>query len=333
MSFRSHRSPARTASLPVCKILRPCERSAILTSTETGRLVSPREILAEVATAVPSECHQNIIIIGSLAAGFQLLAQDSSFQVRTKDIDCVLSPHIEAVKSGKAIAEKLLENGWRPREDEKPGTASTPDDGLPVVRLYPPTSKDWFIELLTVSASEKDAGKRWRRLNLTTGDYGLPSFQFLCLSTLNPVETEFGIRCARPEMMALANMLEHPEIKPTPMSGLVLGRQIKRSNKDLGRVLAIAWLSIARDEDSLIRWAAIWRDALEARFPDEWRDLAHRAGDGLKRLLTSRADLDEAFHTCTNGLLANRGVSLEELRITGERLVQDGIDPLSALGK
>jgi hypothetical protein len=298
---------------------------------EVGQMVSPRSVLAEVAEAVPSECRQNIIIVGSLAAGFQLLDQDGSLQVRTKDIDCLRSPRIEAAKSGKAIAEKLLESGWQPRDNDKPGRASTPDDELPVVRLYPPNSKDWFIELLTVSQSEKDTGKRWQRLTLATGDYGLPSFQFLSLSTFDPVKTEFGIRCARPEMMALANLLEHPELKPTLMSGQMGGRQIRRCNKDLGRVLAIAWLSIARNEDSLIQWPPVWKEGLETCFPDEWRNFARRTGDGLRKLLASQADLDEAVHTCTNGLLANRGVTLEQLRITGERLIRDSIMPLAAL--
>ncbi len=52
-------------------------------------------------------------------------------------------------------------------------------------------------------------------------------------------------------MMALANMLEHPKIKSDTMSGLLQGRTIKRSNKDLGRVLAIAYLSTGKDVDSL----------------------------------------------------------------------------------
>ena len=38
-------------------------------------------------------------------------------------------------------------------------------------------------------------------------------------STYRPLPTPFGISIARPELMALANLLEHPEIRPELMSG------------------------------------------------------------------------------------------------------------------
>jgi len=69
--------------------------------------VSPRKVLAEVAAAIPADVHPNIIIIGSLAAGFWLFQGDQSFGVRTKDIDCVLSP-----LSGPLLADGLLHLGF-----------------------------------------------------------------------------------------------------------------------------------------------------------------------------------------------------------------------------
>jgi len=70
--------------------------------------VSPRNVLAKVAAAVPSDVHPNIVIIGSLAAGYWLFPRHGSFGVRTKDVDCVLSPQLSAVDKGRAVAEKLL---------------------------------------------------------------------------------------------------------------------------------------------------------------------------------------------------------------------------------
>lgn len=95
-------------------------------TNETAKLVSPRLVLAQVADAVPSVCRENIIVIGSLAAGFQLLGHDDSLQVRTKDIDCVLSPRVKAVKSGRAVAQKLLAEGWKPREEGEHGKPGNP---------------------------------------------------------------------------------------------------------------------------------------------------------------------------------------------------------------
>lgn len=101
-------------------------------------------------------------------------------------------------------------------------------------------------------------------------------------------------------MMALANLLHHPAIGTQTMAGLIGGRRIKRSNKDLGRVLALALLAERKHEDALLDWGPHWAEALQTRFPARWRELALQAGKGLVQLLASdRAeDFDEALRTC-----------------------------------
>jgi hypothetical protein len=204
-----------------------------------------------------------------------------------------------------------------------------------VARLQPPGSQGWFIELLAVPESPEDLGQRYIRLPTANGHFSLCSFGFLSLADYQPVTTEFGIAIARPEMMALANLLHHPAIGPQTMSGLIGGRRIKRSNKDLGRVLALALLAERKNEDTLLTWARLWADALQVRFPARWQALAIQAGPGVRQLLEQdhEEDFDEALHTCAYGLLASQPPTPALLRVVGERLLADAIEPLEQLAQ
>ena len=293
-------------------------------------IVSPRKVLQKVAAAVPPEVHGNVIIIGSLAAGYWLFRDDEAFGVRTKDIDCVLSPHLAAVEKGRVVTERLLAAQWRPvftGQITGPGDAAIEAGRLPAVRLYPPGEDDWFIELLTEPASEDQPSREWTRLPLADGrHFALPSFRYTRIATYDAEESGFGLRCARPEMMALANLLEHPRIKPD----LIESTRYKRSNKDLGRALAIARLS---DDASVERWPERWLAALQARFARQWRELACHAGDGIRALLDSAADLQQAAEIINLGLLAGRPVETETLGRMGAQFLAFAVDDLEAAGR
>lgn len=291
--------------------------------------VAPAIVLAQIARSIPPDCRENIIIIGSLAAGYHFFGSNPALMVRTKDADCLLTPRVSAIAAGIQITERLRQEQWRLHEDDrwpKPGNASTPEEDLPAVRLDPPTTSDWFIELLVVPERTAPPGLQRTRITTADGDFVLCSFRFLGVAAHNPIPTPLGIRVADPCMMTLANLLEHPTIAPDRMSALIEGRGIKRSNKDLGRALAIATLSIGEREDALLEWPGRWIEALSAHFPDNWQELAAQLGDGLRALLTSPEDLDEAWHTCLHGLLAFRAPTADQLRIAGLRLLQDAVE-------
>lgn len=298
--------------------------------------IAPSGVLAQVVDALPEDMIEDVVIIGSLAAGIHFFGDDSHAQVRTKDIDCLLSPHVRAVRSGRLAIESLLDHGWVLREDEKwgkPGTSKTPVEELPVARLKPSEEAFWFLEILGAPGPEDPQGRQFRRLETRHGHFALCSFRFLALTEHQPIKAESGIRIARPEMMALANLLHHREIRPDTMSGLIDERRIKRSNKDLGRVLALAWLAVARDEDALERWPALWLEALQAAFSNDWRDLVLTTGHGLEMLLDARhqEDLDEARLTCVYGLLATDRPGSAAFRATGERVLEEGVRELQRL--
>jgi hypothetical protein len=134
--------------------------------------------------------------------------------------------------------------------------------------------------------------------------------------------SEFGVRIALPEMMALANLLHHPTIEEAVMGQPFFGRKIKRSNKDLGRVVELAFLVDRQDENALETWRLRWQLALSEMAPDQVGQLLSRAPSGLRALLDSPSDIEQALHTVNNGLLSATPMSAEQFVIALRRLLQ-----------
>src|SRR5581483_859310 len=130
---------------------------------DSVKLISSSAVLERVAMAIPADFRPNIIIIGSLAAGYYFFGDNPRLQVRTKDVDCLLSPRIAAIPAGQAVANRLFAENWQLRAEGdwgKPGSDTTPLNRLPVVRLHPPGSTEWlsncspFLSRSTISTGE-----------------------------------------------------------------------------------------------------------------------------------------------------------------------------------
>ena len=297
--------------------------------------LTPDAVMARISAALPGDCRQNVIIIGSLAAGYHFFSDDGQRSIRTKDVDCMFSPHAKAVVTAGQVTERLLKATWQPRQKGEwsaPGAEHTPDDKLPLIRLEPPGPRagaDWFLELLSAPIANAVEAKTFHRVKTSVGHFAICSFNYLALAEWNPIKTRYGVHVARPEMMALANMLHHPRIGPE----LIAGTTDKRSNKDLGRVLALAWLTAEQDRrkgtEELDSWAGRMSDALRTCFPGNARQLAETAGAGLRELLASTGDRDQALAICNRGLLASMEVGRDAFAATGRRVIQQVVEPLA----
>jgi hypothetical protein len=207
--------------------------------------INPRAVLEYLAQAMPAEARSHITIIGSLAAGWHFADLFANMQVRTKDIDCLLAPRGDASVIAEGITRRLLTAEWVHHEVKKrpPGNVNTPDNELPAVRLHPKDTRDWFIELLAEPPPMHGTSRQWLRVAIDDHHhYGLPSYSYLAVTNFRPVAGPAGIRIARPEMMALANALEHPRLTADTMSEEIGDRILRRCRKDLGRILALAYM-------------------------------------------------------------------------------------------
>jgi hypothetical protein len=289
-------------------------------------------VLHKLALALPKKLHQNIIIVGSLSAAAQLI-QDADTELRTKDIDGMLAPNATAVIAAKEIATTLISEGWEPRVSsdkyDLPANAETPQDKLPVVRLKPPgQGKDeWFLELLAAPpalAPDADGKTRFsERVETSTSHFEIPSFAYLGVTQSQPVPHASGLQLASVATMALSNLLHHPHIDEKMMSDSIEGRLIKRANKDLGRVVAMAHLNDQIDENAVEQWPNIWMKALqELNAPMGTRAKLEYINSGMQALRESHEDKDEALHSINNGLLSSRPMDMRQFNIAILRYLQ-----------
>ena len=106
------------------------------------------------------------------------------------------------------------------------------------------------------------------------------------------------------------------------MGQLFADRKIKRANKDLGRVVALAFLADRQDENALEAWKSRWQQALKDMAPHHAEQLLAAAPSGLQALLISPSDIEQALHTVNNGLLSATPITADQFVIAMRRLLQ-----------
>lgn len=290
-----------------------------------SQALDPAPLFALIAKQVPDDLLKNILVVGSLAAAYHFRDKLAGSGVNTKDADFVIYP-AGAIAECRAIAERLLELGWRRHIECYPQAQPEPEDNLRAIRLYPPDVDFYFIELLGFPEVGQSKFKAWIPIELPDGWFGLPCFRFMGLTRFSVQAASEGISYATPSMMALANLLSHPEIGTATMSEPIGGRTLRRAAKDLGRVLGLAMLS---DLEEVETWPDQWEPALRETFPTECASLARRAGNGLRALLNDEDVLDEARHALNVGLIAGRNPTNEQLEAIGKQIIAFAIDPLA----
>ena len=285
--------------------------------------LDPKELFERIARDVPVTLHQHLFVAGSLAAAYHYKAKLQGHAINTKDADLVVHP-TGHIGSCREMAEKLREIGWRNTDECFPQAAAEPVENLRAIRLYPPGSAEYFIEFLNIPDKDQAAARRWVPLQMKDGWYGLPGFRFLGVLSIGRIASHVGLEYASPSMMALANLLSHPQVGTIRIeSGEMRG--VLRSAKDLGRVIALARLE---GREGTERWKEDWLKAVQECFPTSWHGLLINVGSGLEELLIDDNALDDARKTTDIGLLHGMDVSAEMLRATGDRLLQDVIIPL-----
>ena len=289
--------------------------------------LDPQAVLESFKTAFPARFHKNICVVGSLAAAYHFRMKLESFVVNTKDADLVLNTAGDS-ETCKELARHLRKNGWTHRypAEKPPAPNSDNPENLPFIRLYPPDNQDFFIEFLGLPAKDQSPEKVITPIQLSDGWFAVPRFRFMGPTAFDLQTSTQGIPYAAPWMMALANLLSHPILKPEVMSSKIAGRDIWRCSKDLGRVLTLAWLSDRRD---LERWAPAWTAGTKDSFPKTWREVIPRARQALTAVLGNAQCMEQAHHTAANGLLAGKNITEENLRAVGEQLVADVLRPYS----
>lgn len=286
--------------------------------------LDPQRLFRYLAKEIPRSLHRDIYIVGSLAAAYHYRSHLGRRAVNTKDADVVVQP-AGNFASSKDLALTFLDHGWRPTRDTVPGPKRTARN-LRAIRLYPPKGGDYFVEILGLPRRTQAKMTVWTPWMLPDGWYALPSHRFMGVTSVETIASTHGLRYAHPATMALSNLLSHPHLGTQRIESGGGYQGLLRSSKDLGRVLALAWL----EGPTMASWIDIWRDASKRCYGARWRAIARKVPSGLDELLDDPAAFREAHESTVIGLLAEREVSADALRAVAVEFQETVVRPFLA---
>lgn len=292
--------------------------------------INPEAILERMAASLPKAYHEDLILVGSLAAACHFAAQLKERSLRTKDADFIVQP-AGNLKRCVELAEALKREGWTIRNESGFPAGQSPEGPLPHVKLYSAKERDFWIEFQGLPQQDQTADRHDEPVEFDGAWYSVPHFRFMRLVKHEAQASRSGLKYAAPRMMALANLLAHPKVgeaKVTMADGTKGGL---RSAKDLGRAIAIARLTPTSE---LEEWPASWLPALKECFPKTWSTLAANVEAGLNDLLSKpNAMEDAATFTGTLGLLGGQDASPDRLRAIAEQLLAFAVKPFQELAQ
>ena len=283
------------------------------------KLLDPRKTLEGLRAHVPAALLKKAVVVGSLAAALAFRTRLKTRGITTKDADLLIQSTGGSAQARRWM-ESLLARGWTRSawtgKECFPMDRRTPADRCRAIRLLPPKSGEFYLEVLGLPTLDQSRPLVWKAVDARDGRYALPCFRYMGLGVEGALTHESGFRHAAPAMMALANILSHPELGTQRVKDESGRPRELRAAKDLGRALSLWFLS---REDERTSWAGLWIRGLRRRFPRTRKALPLESG--LRALIADRAALIEAQRLSVRGLLDGFDVHPDQMKVLAEELL------------
>ena len=132
--------------------------------------LDPQAVLSKLKAAIPRRHHDELVVVGSLAAACHFPKQLSGNPINTKDADIVVRP-AGSIGACRELAEELLTLGWVHRREPAfaPQPSRSSPAAKPYVKLKMPGEGEFFIEFLGTPKKDERRAKHEAEIKLRDG--------------------------------------------------------------------------------------------------------------------------------------------------------------------